>query len=153
MNAGAAGYDYQILVEGSAAHSLESVQHTAVHIPEKTVSARTLENREKALQMNFGYVMFLTAAAVISVAICVNYLKLQASYTRVQQDVTKLEAELSGLELEYAVQKNRIYSSVNLEDIKKDAVNRLGMDYPTEDQIVLYDAGTSDYVIQYQNIP
>ena len=39
-------------------------------------SHATKQNRERALQMNLGYVLFLTVAAIITVFMCVNYLKL-----------------------------------------------------------------------------
>ena len=43
-----------------------------------SISRQALMNRERSLQMNLRYVVFLTVAAVLTVAICVNYLKLQA---------------------------------------------------------------------------
>ena len=69
-------------VEGSTARSTV-VEPVMVPVRSGQISAQARSNRERSLQMNLGYVMFLAVTAVLCVAICVNYLKLQASYTRV----------------------------------------------------------------------
>lgn len=139
----------QYYVVGSTAVSMPQPEVELVRQP----SSQAVKNRERSLQMNFGYVMFLTLAAIATVAICVNYLRLQARYTAVQKQSTNLEATLGSLRIENDAEYNRIISSVNLEDVKERAMNRLGMVYASEDQIVTYDATTPDYVKQYQAVP
>ena len=39
------------------------------------------------------------------------------------------------------------------EQIYNTAVNELGMVYPERDQVITYDAGVSEYVKQYHDIP
>ena len=118
-----------------------------------SISRQALMNRERSLQMNLRYVVFLTVAAVLTVAICVNYLKLQAQYTSLQKDATRLETSLSELKLENDARYNRIISTVNLEEAKEAAMERLGMVYASEDQIVEYLETERDYVKQYQDLP
>ena len=103
--------------------------------------------------MNFGYVMFLTVAAVLSVLICVNYLRLQARYTAAQKRSTYLEATLGALRIDNDEEYNRVISSVNLEDVKKTAMEKLGMVYASEEQIETYDGNVPDYVKQYMDLP
>ena len=117
------------------------------------VSAKTRKNREKALEMNLGYVIFLAVAAILTVMICVNYLRLQAAYTSLQKTGTSLEARLASLKLENDTQYDRIMSSVNLEEIKDTAMNRLGMIYASADQIVTYQPSSGDYAKQYLDVP
>ncbi len=119
----------------------------------RKVSAETRKNREKALQMNLGYVLFLTAAAVLTVAVCVNYLKLQSACTTLQKQETALETTLSEIKLENDATENRIYSSVNLENVKEVAMEKLGMVYATASQIETYEAADGDFVKQYQDVP
>ncbi len=119
----------------------------------KAVSAQAKRNREKALEMNVRYVVFLGVAAVLTVAICVNYLKLQAQYTAAQKTSTTLSAQLDNLRLDNDDEYNRIIASVNLEHVKDVAMNKLGMVYASADQIVTYQAPENDYVKQYQEIP
>lgn len=122
-------------------------------VREREVSTQALANRERSLQMNFAYVMFLTIAAVITVLVCVDYLKLQARYTTIQKESTRLEETLGTLRINNDEEYNRIISSVNLEDVKETAIEKLGMVYASEEQIVPYDAEVHDYVRQFQELP
>ena len=122
-------------------------------VREREVSSQALANRERSLQMNFAYVMFLTIAAVITVLVCVDYLRLQARYTTIQKESTRLEETLGTLRISNDEEYNRIISSVNLEDVKETAIEKLGMVYASEEQIVPYDAEVHDYVRQFQELP
>jgi len=99
------------------------------------------------------YVLFLTAAAVLSVAVCINYLKLQAKSTQLQKQTVSLQTQLKDIEMENDTIYNEIVSGVDLNQVKEVAMDRLGMDYPAEDQIVEYDEASGDYVKQYEEIP
>ena len=103
--------------------------------------------------MNMSYVLFLTVAAVVSVMVCINYLKLQSQNTTYQKSATALETKLSELKLENDSAYNRIVSSVDLEWVKDVAMNEMGMVYASDRQIRTYDSAQSDYVKQYQEIP
>lgn len=121
--------------------------------PKREVSAATQRNRERTLQMNLPYVLFLTAAAVITVFVCVNFLQLRAKNTILQEDVASLEADLDSAILENDSEYNRVMNSVDLEYVKEVAVNELGMQLATTSQIVTYTVEDSDYVRQYSEIP
>ena len=116
-------------------------------------SSATKKNRARALQMNLNYVVFLTAAAVVTVMMCINYLKLQSENTALQKAVTALDTQLSELKLENDSEYNRIMSNVDLQQLKETAINDLGMTYASESQIRTYDSQGSDYVKQYQDVP
>ncbi len=116
-------------------------------------SRTTKKNRERALQMNFGYVLFLTAAAVVTVFMCVNYLRLQAESTKLRQEVTSLEVSLDEAKLENDADYNRIMANVDMEHVKDVAMNKLGMGYAKKGQIVTYSGIDSDYVRQYTDVP
>lgn len=121
------------------------------HTPE--VSPATQRNRERALQMNLAYVIFLTAAAVITVFVCVNFLQLRARNTILQEEVASLEAELDSAILENDSEYNRVMNSVDLEHVKEVAINELGMQLATASQVVTYSVEDGDYVRQYSEIP
>ena len=40
-----------------------------------------------------------------------------------------------------------------MEDVKEQAIDVLGMSYPSEDQIVYYDIDHADFMSQYSEIP
>ena len=150
MAAEASARRIQYTVEGNTVRQ-SAVQ--AVPGMERQLSRSTQANRERAAQMNIGYVVFLTTAAVLTVMICVNYLRLQARYTSLQKTNTALETNLGSIKLANDAEYNRVISGVNLEDVKEYAMNRLGMVYASEDQIVTYDAADRDYVKQFRDIP
>lgn len=141
-------------VDGTAVRKLEQAPAGR---PERRqtpqTSLATKKNRERALQMNLGYVLFLTAAAVITVCMCVNFLQLQAKGTKLQKEVTALETQLDAAILENNSDYNRIMTNIDLEHIKDVAMNELGMIYAKKTQIVTYESQDGDYVRQYSDIP
>lgn len=110
-------------------------------------------NREKALQMNPGYVLFLAIATVITLVVCINYLKLQSDITNKISKISSLESELADLQSQNNEEYNKVATSVDLEYIKNVAISELGMIYAGEEQVILYDSKDSDYVRQYEDIP
>ncbi|MFR3321210.1 MAG: hypothetical protein ACLTSZ_08740 [Lachnospiraceae bacterium] len=118
-----------------------------------SISASTRSNRERASQMNVRYVVFLTAAAVATVWMCVNYLQLKAQGTRLQKQVTALETSLDAAILQNDSDYNRIMAGVDMEHVKDVAVNELGMGYATKNQVQTYSLDDSDYVRQYADVP
>ena len=109
--------------------------------------------RERSLSMNLRYVLFLTVAAVAVVTICVYFLKLQATSTQLQKRTVSLQTTLKDLKIENDIEYNEILSGVDLESVRETAIEKLGMSYPQQSQIMYYDAASSDYVKQYEEIP
>ncbi len=141
-------------IDGTAVRKIEAVpERTPERRQTPSTSAKTKENRERALSMNLGYVLFLTAAAVVTVFMCVNFLQLQAKGTRLQKQVTALETQLDAAILENDSDYNRIMTSVDLEYVKDVAMNELGMVYAKKSQYVTYEAQNGDYVRKYTDIP
>lgn len=138
---------------GSALYVEGNTVRKVVEAPEHKVSELTKSNRERSMQMNMRYVVFLTAAAVICVMMCRNYVRLKAQYTALRTRATSLEVSLSQKKLANDAEYDRIMASVNLAEVKDIAMEKLGMVYAAEDQIVSYDVISSDYVKQYQEIP
>ncbi len=118
----------------------------------KPASRQVRKNRKKALHMSPGYVMFLTAAAVIALVICINYVQLQARITSNSKTITAMQGELAELREQNDTKYNAVMNSVNLEQIRKKA-DKLGMKYATASQIVKYESPSGDYVKQYETIP
>ncbi len=138
-----------VYVEGTAVRRLD-----AEPAPQRReVSGTTRQNRERALQMNLGYVLFLTAAAVITVFMCVNFLQLRATGTLLQEEVATLEAELDSAVLANDSEYNRVMNNVDLEHVKDVAINELGMQKASAKQVVAYEPEDGDYVRQYAEIP
>lgn len=141
-------------VDGTAVRKLERVPAKQTQRKQTpSTSQTTRKNRERALSMNLGYVIFLTAAAVVTVFMCVNFLQLRAKGTRLQKEVTALEAQLDAAVLENNSDYNRIMTSVDMEHVKDVAMNQLGMVHAKKSQIITYEMQDNDYVRQYSEIP
>ena len=64
-----------------------------------------------------------------------------------------LESALNELKADNDALYNTVTASVDLEQIRKEAMDRLGMDYPNEDQIYQFDTSGNSYVRQYKDVP
>ncbi len=119
----------------------------------KEVSQRVRTNRSKAMHMNRGYVTFLAIAAVVTLFTCVQYLQLQSDITSRSKHITSLQQELSDAKEANTTKYNAIMNTMNLEQIRDIAMNRFGMVYADDEQIVKYQSPTGKAVTQYATIP
>ncbi len=117
------------------------------------VSRQARRNREKALRMNVPYVSFLTAVSVATVFVCVNFLQLQSEGISYRNKIASLESQLTELKLANDNAYEEAVSSVDMEEVKRIAVNELGMTYADEGQIILYNNQEGDYIRQYAEVP
>lgn len=120
---------------------------------QREISQRVRTNRNKALHMNRGYVVFLAAAAVVALFACVQYLQLQSEITTRSKNITSMQRELSDAKEANTTKYNSIVNSMNLEEIRDRAMNDLGMVYATPEQKIEYKSPTSNTVTQYESIP
>ena len=67
--------------------------------------------------------------------------------------ISKLEKELNDLKLANDEEYTRITSSVDLEEIRRIAIQELGMQYAEEGQIISFASESNDYVKQLADIP
>lgn len=98
--------------------------------------------------MNFGYVVFLTAAFCTCAFILINYIQLQAELTNRTKGLARLESTLNTKRLANDEEYNRITGSIDLEEIKRVAIGELGMTYAGEGQIITYSSVENDYMRQ-----
>ena len=117
------------------------------------VSRETRRNREKAMSMGRGFVTFLAVVSVAVLFCCVNYLQLKSELTGRIKTVAGLESEWSQLKEENDAYESQVTSEVDLNQIKKIAIGRLGMNYPTDSQKKTYSVPSNSYVRQYQDVP
>ncbi len=107
-----------------------------------------MKSREKAHHMSAGYVLFLFTALCAAGIILVNYIQLQAELTNLSKAVNVAEAELNSMKEANDEEYGRILHSINLEEIRRIAVEELGMIYAQEGQIITYENEGNDYMRQ-----
>ncbi|MBR4530752.1 MAG: cell division protein FtsL [Lachnospiraceae bacterium] len=103
---------------------------------------------------NILQLLSMAAALTITALALYNYVsvqtKLEASTTR----ASRLEKELAVLRQENDEAYSRANSHIDLEEVKRVAIQELGMKYAEEGQIITYsDEGAADYVRQLAQIP
>ncbi len=138
--------------QGSTARKLQTVVYEQER-PIRKVSNTTRKNRERALHMNIGYVLFLVTAMLAAGVILTGYLKLQSDITNSMKHIAQLESELNSLKMDNDETFSRINSNINLEEVRRIAIQELGMQYASEGQIVFFDGEDNDYVRQTGEIP
>ena len=145
----------QTYVNGTAVRKLQVVEEPKKRRRDRQAQRPRIHRarREKVRYLSIGYSLFLTAASVLALWVCVGYLQLQADNTARMKNIAALEAQLSDRKEENDDEYNRVTSSVDLEKVRDIAINELGMVYAQEDQVILYDGQGSDYVRQYEEIP
>jgi len=141
-------YNY---ISGNTARKLNVVKELETAVPKK-LSNTTRKNRDKALHMNFGYVLFLVVALVSAAVLLIGYVKLQSEITLCVKNIANLESELNSLRLSNEEEYNRALSAVDLEEIRRIAISELGMRYAGEEQIINVSGEGSDYVRQLTQI-
>lgn len=139
-------------VQGNVVRRLD-VTREIERRPLKKTSITARKNRERAKHMSAGYVMFLCMALVVTGITLVNYIGLQSDITNSVKHISTLEKQLNDLKLANDEEYSRITSSVNLEEIKRIAIQELGMQYAEEGQIIPFKSQNNDYVKQMADIP
>ena len=125
-------------------------------------SMRALEQqaaRERAYKRhlkrrNTAYFLALTAAVAVIGVMLTWYISVQSAITASVKNIAALESQLNTMRRMNDEAQARATGSVDLEQIKRIAIEELGMQYATEGQIVTYvDGGVGDYVHQMAEIP
>ncbi|MBP5243339.1 MAG: cell division protein FtsL [Succinivibrio sp.] len=117
------------------------------HVQEPSVS-------KKRHHMSLGYLLFLSTAVVLMALTLTWYISLQSQITGSVKNIATLQSQLNTLKQENDEAYNRANGNVDLDEVKRIAIQEYGMTYATEGQIVTYsDGGGNDYVRQIAPIP
>ncbi len=114
--------------------------------------AAAQRNRQRSMAMNGRYVLFLSAVTLLCAVVAGLFVMMQADVTANMRNIASLEAQISELKISNDATEKRLETTINLEEIKTDAL-ALGMTYPAEDQIVTYSVEHTDYMNQFSAIP
>lgn len=125
----------------------------AIPKQKRQLSEAAQKNRQKATAMNWGFVAFLAVVCTAILFCSVNYLRYKSEITASMRTVASLEEELAQLKEDNDAYYSQVTSNVDLNQIKKIAIGRLGMKYPSDDQTVSYSTSGNSYVRQYQDVP
>lgn len=108
------------------------------------------KNRARSIIRTGLFLSVMLSILIFSVSY---YLSLQASISDSSKNIARMEKELNELKLDNDENYSRITSGVNLDEIRKIAIQELGMQYADEEQIVSFNGEGSDYFRQTGEIP
>lgn len=134
---------------GATAEELERELNSQ---PKKKLSKRIIKNRENAIHMNPAYVIFLGVAVCVCAFVLIGYVRMQADITNGIEKTAKLESQYIALKSDNDEEYARIINSVDMNEVKRVAVEELGMHYAKEGQIITYADEMKDYVRLYSDV-
>ena len=137
-------------VYGNTARALRPIEKE-VRSP-KRLTHKSRKNIDRDTGMNPGFMLFMTLAMVLTGIVCVQYIRLQSSLTTYVGSISAMERELQSLRAENDDYESRIKGAIGLENIKKRAMDELGMTYASDEQIVIYNSDGTDYVRQFVSL-
>ncbi len=145
----------QIYIDGNAVRKLEEIPQIAPRQPRLQVETeRKIRRRKKRVSFqSMVYVAFIAISIAVAGGVLIGYVNLQADITNKMNHISSLQRELNSMRLANDEEYMRIMSDVNLEEIKRVAIQELGMKYAEEGQVITYTGEGSDYVRQYGSIP
>lgn len=132
---------------------LEEEKEYQLEIERKKKMRQLRIKRERVQGMDLFSVLFLTIAIVVTAYTCVGFLKVQSQVTSLSKQTASMETELLNMKEENKTIAEDITADIDLDYIYKVATKKLGMVYPSEDQVVTYESTKSDAVKQYGDIP
>lgn len=103
--------------------------------------------------MNRAFVAFLTACVAASALVSVSLIQIRSNVTQQMKEVVALESQINDMKADNDARYKQITTSVDLNAIKDATINRLGMKYTSQDQIVYYSVDKNNYMDQYSDIP
>lgn len=145
------GYQGRNYIQGNTVRAIDPVRE--LQQPARKQNHAVRRNREKALYMNLPYVLFLSVALLVTAVMLIGYLQAQANLTVSIKRVAAMESQLNDMRLTNDETLERINTSIDIEEVKRIAVEELGMTYAREGQVVTVSGEGSDYVRQLVEMP
>lgn len=143
----------RIYIDGNTARKLQTVPDNRKRKQKDEIKRQQVRRRVKSSPMNLGYIFFMMIAMLVVCVVLIGYVELQADITNKINHISQLESQLNDLKLDNDETYTKIMSSVDLEEVKRIAINELGMKYAKDGQVITYSGEGSDYVRQYKEIP
>lgn len=109
--------------------------------------------REKSKCMNGIYAFTLTLAAVATLVLCVQYLKVQTEITEKTKYISSLKQNITTISSQNDALDYSINGFIDVDNVYKVATEELGMVMASEDNVKLYESTEQEYMMQVSDIP
>ena len=122
------------------------------HRNNRDMRLAAIRSREKVMQMNRRYALFLGLLVAAMTLSLIGYIKLMSDIAATNRKISTMESQLSELRSSNNEVYNEITGNVDLEEIRRIAIDEFGMKYADQDQIVVYSESKGDSVRQIADI-
>ena len=140
-------------VDGNTVRKREATRERSVREVRRNRAAAEARRRQLR-RRNRAYFVVITAAVAMMVAMLTWFISVQSAITASVKNIATLESRLNTMRRMNDEAYARVAGNVDLEEIKRIAIEELGMQYATAGQIITYaDGGGNDYVHQMGQIP
>ncbi len=109
-------------------------------------------NRQRQLVIDAGYMFFLTAAVLVTLLVCMNFLRLKAEVQSTTSKLAVAKEEVMDLKAKNDAAYNKALTSVNLEEIRRVAVEEYGMVPAGKEQIIRFESDQGDYMTGHRSV-
>lgn len=140
-----------LYVYGNTAHKLNEVpqrEDRQGRKQKRNTLQKPLPNR-----MNLGYVLFLSIVTVAMFYIWSSYIHIQTEVDERLRNISSIEAQIESLKQTNDTEYARINSSIDLDEIRRIAIEELGMVYASKEQVKNYEDTENEYMKQYEELP
>lgn len=140
-------------INGTAARNIDvrtAIEQAPTGEPLRKLNGEA--RRAKRMTMSLAYVLFLSIIFTLTGMAVVKYVSLQAELTASAERIAVYENKLNKLTLANDDEYSKMVNTVDLDEIRRIAIEELGMVYASEEQVIAYDREYSDYVRQVADI-
>lgn len=111
------------------------------------------KNRAKATRIGGLFTLLIVGAMAVMLLTFARYISLTNEKSDNAKEITALQDELSELKEGNEQKQLSIDTSIDYDYIYNVATDKLGMIYASEEQIIKYKSGESEYVMQFSDVP
>ena len=149
-------YNSMNFIYGSAApkREYEPVREPRREEKRRQDVRRNVATREvKTPKIGGVFTAFIAGAVAVTLGACVMYINNINTQSEQAKEIRALEAQLAEMKEANDNKQIAIDTSVDFNYIYNVAVKELGMVHASKDQIISYESGESEFVIQYSDVP
>lgn len=111
------------------------------------------KNRAKATRIGGLFTLLIVGAMAVVLFTFAKYISLTNQKSNNAKEISALQSELGELKESNDQKQLFIDTSIDYDYIYNVATDKLGMIYASEDQIIKYQSGESEYVMQFSEVP
>ncbi len=109
--------------------------------------------REKSKCMSGLYAFVLAVAAIVTLTLCVQYLKIQTEITDKSKYISSLKKDITTMTSQNDSMDYSINSYIDVNNVYKVATEELGMIMASEDNVKVYESTEQEFMMQVSDIP